>query len=55
MNYKDIFWGVILIVIGTMFAIGDLTGLPIGAYFWPVVLITAGSLLLIKYYLGNQK
>lgn len=48
MNYKDIFWGVLLIVTGVFFAVGDLTDLEIGKYFWPVVFITAGGLLLVK-------
>lgn len=48
MNYKDIFWGVLLIVAGSFFAIRDLTYLEIGKYFWPVMFITAGVLLLIK-------
>ncbi len=48
MNYKNIFWGVLLIVTGAFFAIRDLTDLEIGKYFWPVVLITAGGLLLLK-------
>jgi len=53
MNFKDIFWGIILIVIGSMFAISDYTDLEIGAFFWPVILITAGGLLLAKYYISN--
>ncbi len=48
MDYKDIFWGVLLIVTGAFFAIRDLTDLEIGKYFWPVVFITAGCLMLIK-------
>ncbi|GAA4437863.1 hypothetical protein GCM10023091_17640 [Ravibacter arvi] len=48
MNFKNIFWGVILIVAGTLFALRDLTDLQIGQYFWPAVLISAGCLLLIK-------
>lgn len=48
MNYKNIFWGVLLIVIGGFFAVQDLTDLEIGSYFWPVVLITSGCLLLLK-------
>lgn len=48
MNFKDIFWGIILIVAGAFFAVRDLRGLEIGVYFWPVILITAGGLLLLK-------
>jgi hypothetical protein len=55
MNYKDIFWGVLLIVTGAFFAIRDLTDLEIGKYFWPVVFITAGCLLLIKNNFGTHK
>jgi hypothetical protein len=55
MNYKDIFWGVLLIVIGSFFAIRDLTDLEIGKYFWPVILITAGALLLFKSNLRSHQ
>lgn len=48
MNYRDVFWGVILIVTGAFFAARDMMDIEIGSYFWPVVMITAGVLLLLK-------
>lgn len=48
MNYKDIFWGILLIVIGAFFAVRESIDIEIGKYFWPVVLITSGVLLLVK-------
>lgn len=55
MNFRDIFWGVILIVIGALFAIRDLTDIEIGKFFLPVILITAGGMLLVKNNLRSDR
>ncbi len=40
------FWGIVLLTIGTVFLIGNLTGMNVWAFFWPLALITLGIWLL---------
>lgn len=48
MNFKAVFRGVILILIGCYFLIQEFTPIDISRFFWPVLLITIGLLLLVK-------
>jgi len=48
MQFRNIFWGVLLILAGSLFYIRDTTMPDIMRYFWPAIFITAGGLLLIR-------
>lgn len=48
MDFRSLFWGVILIVVGSFFLIEELTPLSVMNYFWPSLFIVAGGLLLLK-------
>ncbi|TDB68054.1 LiaF transmembrane domain-containing protein [Arundinibacter roseus] len=49
MNFKNVFWGIMLIVIGTLFLVEELSDFDFGSYFLPIVLIVSGGMLLIKH------
>lgn len=53
MNFKNIFWGVMLIVVGSLFLIQELTDFDFGNYLTPVIMIVAGGLLLAKNFLNS--
>jgi uncharacterized membrane protein HdeD (DUF308 family) len=48
MNFKAASRGVILILIGCYFLIQEFTPISLAPYFWPILLITVGLLLLLK-------
>jgi membrane-bound ClpP family serine protease len=54
MNFRNIFWGVVLIIVGSLFLVEELTDFDLGRFFWPVILITAGGLLLLRNYLNSN-
>lgn len=49
MNFKNTFWGIMLIVIGILFFIEELSDFNFGRYFLPVILIISGALLLLRH------
>lgn len=48
MNFKAVFRGIILILVGCYFLIQEFTEINLSRFFWPVLLITIGLLLLVK-------
>jgi membrane-bound ClpP family serine protease len=48
MNFRNTFWGVLLIVAGSLFLIEELTDFDFGRYFWPIIMIVSGGLLLLR-------
>lgn len=48
MNFKAVFRGVILILIGCYFLIEEFTPIDISRYFWPALLIVIGLMLMLK-------
>jgi hypothetical protein len=48
MNFKAVSRGVILILIGCYFLIQEFTPINLSRFFWPVLVITIGLLLLAK-------
>lgn len=54
MKYKNIIWGVILIIIGTMFLIEEFIDFNFDRFFWPIILIASGLMLLLKYFLRSK-
>lgn len=54
MNFKNIFWGVILIISGSLFLVEELTDFDFGRFFWPVIMIVAGALLLLRNYMNSD-
>ena len=55
MTFRNTFWGVILIVVGSMFLIEELSNIDFGQYFWPVILIVSGTLLLFRHTFSTDK
>lgn len=55
MNFKNIFWGVVLIIAGSLFLVEELTSFDFGRFFWPVIMITSGGLLLLRNYINTSK
>ncbi|MCE7044166.1 LiaI-LiaF-like domain-containing protein [Dyadobacter sp. CY312] len=54
MNFKNIFWGVILIIVGSLFLVEELTDFDFGRFFWPIIMIVSGGLLLLKNFLKTD-
>jgi len=54
MNFKNIFWGVILIIAGSLFLVEELTSFDFGRFFWPIIMITCGGLLLLRSYINSD-
>jgi len=54
MNFKSIFWGLLLIIAGCLFLIEEFTGFDFRGFFWPVMLIIAGALLLLKNVINSD-
>lgn len=54
MNFKNIFWGVILIITGLLFLVEELTDFDFGRFFWPIILIVTGGLLLLRNFLNSD-
>lgn len=52
MNFRNTFWGIMLIVVGTLFLIEEFSNFDFGRYFLPVILIVSGGLLLLRHRLG---
>lgn len=52
MNFRNTFWGIMLIVVGTLFMIEEFSNFDFGRYFLPVILIVSGGLLLLRHRLG---
>ncbi|HEV7350740.1 LiaI-LiaF-like domain-containing protein [Telluribacter sp.] len=55
MNFRNTFWGVILIVVGSLFLIEELSDFDFGRYFWPIILIVSGALLLLRQTISSDK
>lgn len=53
MNFRNAFWGILLIVIGSLFLLEEFTDIDLGRYFLPVVLIVSGGLLLLRHQFGS--
>jgi membrane-bound ClpP family serine protease len=49
MNFRNTFWGVILIVVGSLFLLEEFTTIDFGRFFLPILLIVAGALLLLRH------
>ena len=54
MNFRNIFWGIILIITGSLFLVEELTDFDFGRFFWPIILITTGALLLFRNFLHSD-
>jgi membrane-bound ClpP family serine protease len=54
MNFRNIFWGVILIITGSLFLVEELTDFDFGRFFWPIILIVTGGLLLVRNFLNSD-
>lgn len=54
MNFKNTFWGIMLIVVGSLFLVEEFTNFDFGRYFLPIILIASGGLLLLRHQLGNR-
>lgn len=54
MNFRNIFWGVILIITGSLFLVEELTDFDFGRFFWPIILIVTGGLLLLRNFLDSD-
>ena len=54
MNFRNIFWGVILIITGSLFLVEELTDFDFGRIFWPIILIVTGGLLLLRNFLNSD-
>jgi Na+-translocating ferredoxin:NAD+ oxidoreductase RnfD subunit len=54
MDFKNIFWGIILIMMGSLFLLEELTGFDFKGYFWPIILIISGALLLLRHYINTD-
>jgi len=52
MNFRNIFWGVILIISGSLFLVEEITDFDFGRFFWPIIMITSGALLLLRYFMN---
>jgi len=52
MNFRNIFWGVILIISGSLFLVEEITDFDFGQFFWPIIMITSGALLLLRYFMN---
>jgi len=55
MNFKNTFWGIILIVVGILFLVEEFSDFDFGRYFLPIILIVSGGLLLLRHQLGSKK
>jgi membrane-bound ClpP family serine protease len=49
MNFRNTFWGVILIVVGSLFLLEEFSTIDFGRFFLPILLIVAGGLLLLRH------
>ena len=54
MNFRNIFWGVVLIIAGSLFLVEELTAFDFGRFFWPIIMITCGGLLLLRSYINSD-
>ncbi len=54
MNFKNTFWGIMLIVVGALFLVEEFTNFDFGRYFLPIILIASGGLLLLRHQLGSK-
>lgn len=52
MNFRNTFWGIMLIVVGALFLVEELSNFDFGRYFLPIILIVSGGLLLLRHQLG---
>ncbi|WP_373514528.1 LiaI-LiaF-like domain-containing protein [Persicitalea sp.] len=52
MNFKNTFWGILLIVVGVLFLVEEFSNFDFGRYFLPIILIVSGGLLLLRHQLG---
>jgi membrane-bound ClpP family serine protease len=54
MNFRNTFWGVMLIVVGSLFLIEELYDFDFGKYFLPIILIVSGGLLLVRHQFNSN-
>ena len=54
MNFRNIFWGVILIISGSLFLVEEITDFDFGRFFWPIIMIVSGGLLLLRHYMNSS-
>ncbi|TLU99123.1 LiaI-LiaF-like domain-containing protein [Dyadobacter luticola] len=54
MNFRNIFWGVILVIAGSLLLIEELTAFDFGRFFWPIILISTGGLLLLRNFVNTE-
>ncbi|TDE16605.1 LiaI-LiaF-like domain-containing protein [Dyadobacter psychrotolerans] len=54
MNFRNIFWGVILIISGSLFLVEEITNFDFGRFFWPIIMIASGGLLLLRHYMNSS-
>ncbi len=47
-NRGQLFWGLVVILLGVLFLIGNLTNIDVSAYCWPVALILVGLWLILR-------
>lgn len=47
-NKGQFYLGILIVVIGLLLLIGQVTAIPIGRFFWPLLLIGAGIWLLLR-------
>jgi membrane-bound ClpP family serine protease len=52
MSFRNIFWGVVLVITGSLFLVEELTSFDFGRFFWPIIMITSGVLLLLRNYIS---
>ena len=48
MHFRTIFPGVLLVVAGLYFLLDEFTTYDLSRFFWPLILITVGILLLVQ-------
>jgi membrane-bound ClpP family serine protease len=55
MNFRNAFWGIMLIVVGSLFLIEEFSNFDFGRYFLPIILIISGTLLLVRHQLSSDQ
>ena len=54
MNFRNTFWGIMLIVVGSLFLIEELSDFDFGKFFLPIILIVSGALLLVRHQFNSN-
>ena len=55
MEFKNIFWGTILIILGALLLFQELFDIELKRFFWPVLLIAGGAVLIFKDKFNNNQ